>query len=96
LSDKIESTLSIRGRPQHLWGGNAHPGVAASISARHGSAVAPDASRLHTQVIGLRPGRDDQLYRLPDGQQLIGQTLWLRAEEIGGPRVLNYRFEAER
>jgi len=57
---------------------------------------APNRRRLHTQVIGLRPGRDDQLYRLPDGQQLLGQTLWLRAEEIGGPRVLNYRFPAQR
>ena len=57
---------------------------------------APNRRRLHAQVIGLRPGRDDQLYRLADGQQLIGQTLWLRAEEIGGPRVLNYRFQAKR
>jgi len=56
---------------------------------------APNRRRLHTQVINLRPGQDDQLYRLPDGQQLIGQTLWLRADEMGAPRVLNYRFQAK-
>ena len=43
-----------------------------------------------------RPDRDEKLYRLADGKELIGQTLWLRAQEIGGPRVLNYRFPAER
>ncbi len=57
---------------------------------------APQRRRQRTQVIGLKPGRDDKLYRLADGEELIGQTLWLRAQEIGGPRVLNYRFPAER
>jgi hypothetical protein len=52
--------------------------------------------RQATQVIALRPGRDAQLYRLADGKELLGQTLWLRADEIGGPRVLNYRFQPER
>ena len=56
---------------------------------------APHRRRLRSQVIGLKPGRDQKLYRLPDGKQLIGQTLWLRADEIGGPRILNYRFQAE-
>jgi hypothetical protein len=57
---------------------------------------APQRRRLYTQIIGLRPGRDEQIYRLPDGKDLLGQTLWLRADEIGGPRVLNYRFPAKR
>lgn len=57
---------------------------------------APDRQRQMTQVAGLGTGRDVKFYRLPDGAALIGKTLWLRAEEIGGPRVLNYRFPAER
>jgi hypothetical protein len=57
--------------------------------------LAPHRRRETTQVIGLAPGRDEKLYRLAEGQQLIGQTLWLRADEVGGPRVLNYRFPAE-
>ncbi len=51
--------------------------------------------RLKSQVIDVRRVPDVTLYRLPDGQQLLGQTLWLRAEEIDGPRVLNYRFIAK-
>ncbi|MHC4179054.1 MAG: hypothetical protein ACYSWU_16190, partial [Planctomycetota bacterium] len=57
--------------------------------------IAPGRRRQKTQVIGLAPGRDHKLYRLADGKQLIGQTLWLRVNEIGGPRTLNYRFQAE-
>ena len=33
---------------------------------------------------------------LPRGEELIGQKLWLQAEEIGGSRVLNYTLTAER
>jgi hypothetical protein len=36
-----------------------------------------------------------QVYRLPAGKELLGQTLWIRAEEINGPRVFSYRFRAE-
>lgn len=52
----------------------------------------PDRKRLKTQVLGLGTGRDVQVYRLPQGDQLLGSTVWLRAVEIGGPRILNYRF----
>ncbi len=55
----------------------------------------PNRRRLRTQVVGLGQGQDVQTYRLRDGSELLGQTVWLRAEEIGGPRVLNYRFRAE-
>ena len=55
----------------------------------------PDRQRQRTQITGMGQGRDLKTYRLPDGKQLIGKTLWLRAEEIGGSRVLNYRFVAE-
>ena len=55
----------------------------------------PDRQRQKTQITGLGQGRDLKTYRLPDGKQLLGKTLWLRAEELGGSRVLNYRFVAE-
>ena len=58
----------------------------------HCQLFAPDRRRLATQVIGLEPGRDVQVYRLPEGTELLGKTLWLRADEIDGPRTLNHRF----
>ena len=54
--------------------------------------VAPGRQRQETQVIDLPPGTDEKTYRLPDGAELGGKTLWLRAQEIGGSRKLNYRF----
>ncbi|NQU21387.1 MAG: hypothetical protein HQ567_08900 [Candidatus Nealsonbacteria bacterium] len=56
---------------------------------------APDRRRQMSQVVGLGLAEDVHVYRLPDGEKLLGMTLWLRAEEIDGPRVLNYRFVAE-
>lgn len=52
---------------------------------------APDR-RLMTQIIQLGRGRETHTYILPDGQSLIGKPLGLRAAEVNGPRVLNYRF----
>ena len=54
----------------------------------------PDRRRLKTDVVGLGRGDDVKTYRLPDGSQLVGKPLWLRAEEMGGPRILSYRFVA--
>ena len=51
---------------------------------------APNRRRQRIQVIDLGQGRNSQTYYLPNGKDLIGKTLWLRAEEINGPRVLNY------
>lgn len=56
----------------------------------------PDRRRLRTEVVGLGQGRDVKVYHLRNAEELIGRTLWLRAEELGGSRVLNYRFRAER
>jgi hypothetical protein len=56
--------------------------------------LAPDRRRQSSQIVGLARGRDRQVYRLSDGRELLGKTLWVRAEEIDGPRVLNYRFLA--
>ncbi len=56
---------------------------------------APERRRMSVQVVGLGRGEEVRVYRLPEGKQLVGKTLWLQAEELGGPRVLNYRFVAE-
>jgi hypothetical protein len=56
----------------------------------------PDRRRLRTQVWKLPPGDDVQTYRLPAGEELVGQMLRLQAEEVGGKRRnLNYTFTAE-
>jgi len=55
----------------------------------------PGRRRQNTLIIGLELGRQLNTYRLPNGRELIGQPLWLRAEQIDGPRVLSYRFVAE-
>lgn len=53
---------------------------------------APGRRRERVQVIGLGGGRHSASYVLSNGQELLGQTLLLRAEEIDGDRVLNYRI----
>ena len=55
----------------------------------------PGRQRLETRVMDLGRGSRVKTYYLTDGAELIGKTLWLRAQEIGGPRKLNYRFVAE-
>ena len=57
---------------------------------------APGRRRETRQVINLGHDRHTLSFVLPDGEQLIGKKLWLRAEEIGGSRVLNYTLAAER
>jgi hypothetical protein len=57
---------------------------------------APGRRRETRQVIDLGRGRNTIQFILPRGEELIGQKLWLRAEEIRGPRVLNYTIVAER
>ncbi|MDZ7618557.1 MAG: hypothetical protein U1E05_16255, partial [Patescibacteria group bacterium] len=52
----------------------------------------PGMRRMLTQVVNLGRGFNEQVYPVPNATGLIGETLWLRAEEMTGPRVLNYRF----
>lgn len=54
----------------------------------------PGRRSLRSQIIGLGRGQDLKSYLIDDGRELVGRQLWLRAEEIGGPRILNYRFNA--
>ena len=55
---------------------------------------APNRRRARVMVRELSDGECVDQFRLPDGEQLLGATLWLQAEEIDGPHVLSYRFEA--
>jgi hypothetical protein len=41
-------------------------------------------------------GEQIQIYRLKNGRSLIGQELWLHAEQADGDEMLNYRFPAEK
>lgn len=56
----------------------------------------PGRRRETRQVVDLGRGSNTLLFVLPNGEELLGQTLYLRAEEISGPRVLNDKVEAER
>ncbi len=57
---------------------------------------APGRRRIRKQIQNLSQGRDTKIYVMPKGEDLIGKTLRVRAEEIGGERILNYRVVAER
>jgi hypothetical protein len=52
---------------------------------------APGRRRERVQVFDLGRGRHTASYVLERGEELIGQTMLLRAEEMDGNRVLNYR-----
>jgi len=56
---------------------------------------APQRRHMRRQVLDQPRGRNVQTYILSDGHELIGQRLWLRAEEIAGDRVLSYRVRAK-
>jgi hypothetical protein len=56
---------------------------------------APDRRRLAVDVLNQGAGENLHIFRLEDGKELLGKTLWLRATEIDGPRTLNYRFTAK-
>jgi hypothetical protein len=55
----------------------------------------PDRQPLVSQVVELGHGTDTKLLRVANGTQLIGKTLLLRADEIGGERIINHRFTAQ-
>ncbi len=56
---------------------------------------APPRRRKRTQVVMLGSDGNSKIYQYPNGEQLLGKVLTLRAEEITGNRVLIYRFRAE-
>jgi hypothetical protein len=59
------------------------------------SLFVPDRQRMITQVVDQARGADVQTYRLPRGSELIGKTIWLRADELTGRRTLNTRFQVK-
>ncbi len=56
---------------------------------------APDRKRIKFDILNVGRGNDVKIYRIPEGRELLGKTLWLRAEELNGPRIMNYRFPAQ-
>lgn len=57
--------------------------------------LAPNRRRMRTNVLRLPPGENIQVYRFRSGEELVGRTLWLHAEELDGNRTLNYRYVVE-
>lgn len=57
---------------------------------------APGRQLQTSDVIDLASGRDVRTYLLSKGEELLGRSLSIRAEEVNGPRVLIYRITAER
>ncbi len=57
---------------------------------------APSRRRKRAQVFELGPEPDIKTYVYSSGDNLVGEEIKLRAEEIDGPRVLIERFVAER
>lgn len=55
---------------------------------------APLVRRQRTTVTKLGRGKDRRVYFLPDAESLRGKMLGIRAEQIGGNRVLNLRWKA--
>ena len=53
----------------------------------------PLRKRMQRVVTKLSHGRDTQTYVIPGGAALRGTELQLRAEQIGGQRVLNLKFK---
>jgi len=55
----------------------------------------PGRRRRRMQVFRLGNNHDVKTYVYQNGQELIGHELWLRAEELGGTRILNHRMTIE-
>ncbi len=53
---------------------------------------APGRRRLRQHVFRLQQGRITVRFVLPRGDELVGKRIWVRAEEIGGNRLLNYHI----
>ena len=57
------------------------------------SLFVPGRRRQKRLVTRLGNGQDRKLYVLPDFESLRGRDLWLRAEQISGRRVLNFKWK---
>jgi hypothetical protein len=46
------------------------------------------------QIFNRGRGTTTIQFVYPDGEKLLGETMWLRVEEIDGPRILNHQIIA--
>ncbi len=56
----------------------------------------PGRRRETKQLVNLPPGRTTTRIVFPNGADMVGQRVHMRAEELGGPRVFNQSVVAER
>ena len=56
---------------------------------------APNRRRQRRYVLNLSREHNTLTYILPHGEELIGKTIWLQAEEIDGDRILNHEILVE-
>ncbi|MBX3449660.1 MAG: hypothetical protein KF777_08885 [Planctomycetaceae bacterium] len=52
----------------------------------------PNSRRQRLTITRLGDGQDRKVYHLPDADALRGKELWLRLDQEGGRRVMNYRW----
>ena len=50
--------------------------------------------RERQQIFNRGRGATTVMFVFPDGKELLGETMWLRIEEIDGPRILNFQVLA--
>ncbi|MEX0820330.1 MAG: hypothetical protein WD070_12090 [Pirellulaceae bacterium] len=50
--------------------------------------------RERQHIFNLGRGTTTVRFLFPDGEELLGETMWLRVEEIDGPRTLNHQIIA--
>ena len=55
----------------------------------------PGQIRLRNFVTRLGKGEDQRFYFIPNADGLRGKELWLRAEQVDGLRVLNFKWKVE-
>lgn len=60
------------------------------------SLFVPGLKRQKMRVTRLGAGRSKTLFYVPNADRLRGQELWIRAEEVEGRRILNYRWNVGR
>jgi hypothetical protein len=56
---------------------------------------APERQRVTIQLTAPPKTPTVSVYRLPNGRSLVGKTLWVQSQEVGGLEVLNHRFIAQ-
>ena len=57
------------------------------------SLFVPNSRRQKKLVTKLGNGKSQKKYYLPNADEIRGHKIWLRAEQVDGRRVLNYRWK---